>query len=387
LSPDRKNILVFIDWFLPGFRAGGPIRSCANLIAQLGHEFNFYIVTRNTDYCETTPYQDITFNEWTDGPLNSRIIYLSEDRINRKTFTELIHQLPFDCVYLNSFFSYSFTLLPLQILRKTKNTRVILAPRGMLAPGAMKIKGIKKQVFIKVSRLFNLYGQVEFQATSEEEVNHIRQYFPQQKIHFAPALHAPINTKDVGLCYKNENELNIICIARIAPEKNVHFALESLKSNKDSGLKIKFTLVGPVYDEAYFEQLKNIIEQLPDNCRVELAGAIPNHELSGLMQQHHLFYLPTLGENFGHSILEAFCNGLPVLISDKTPWRNLEEQGIGFDLSLQHPERFTETIVRLAGMNSSDFEQMHRKVLQFGKQILANQENVNLNRNMFEHGD
>ena len=46
---EKKKILVFIDWYLPGFRAGGPIRSCANLISHLSDEFDFNIVTTDTD--------------------------------------------------------------------------------------------------------------------------------------------------------------------------------------------------------------------------------------------------------------------------------------------------------------------------------------------------
>jgi len=30
-SKDKKKILVFIDWYLPGYKAGGPVRSMANI--------------------------------------------------------------------------------------------------------------------------------------------------------------------------------------------------------------------------------------------------------------------------------------------------------------------------------------------------------------------
>ena len=47
-----------------------------------------------------------------------------------------------------------------------------------------------------------------------------------------------------------------------------------------------------------------------------------------------MFVLPTKTENFGHAIYESMACGLPVLISDKTPWHNLEKNKAGFDLSL-----------------------------------------------------
>ena len=52
----KKKILIFIDWYLPGYKAGGPIQSVANLVANLKEEFEFSIVTRDTDYCEKLPY-------------------------------------------------------------------------------------------------------------------------------------------------------------------------------------------------------------------------------------------------------------------------------------------------------------------------------------------
>ncbi|MBI9061941.1 MAG: hypothetical protein JEZ14_08115 [Marinilabiliaceae bacterium] len=46
----KKKILIFIDWFLPGYKAGGPVRSMANMVEYLMEEYDFFIVTRNTDY-------------------------------------------------------------------------------------------------------------------------------------------------------------------------------------------------------------------------------------------------------------------------------------------------------------------------------------------------
>ena len=40
----KKKILVFVDWYLPGFKAGGPIRSCANLISHFSNEYDFFVL-------------------------------------------------------------------------------------------------------------------------------------------------------------------------------------------------------------------------------------------------------------------------------------------------------------------------------------------------------
>ena len=37
----KLNILIFADYYLPGFKAGGPIKTLSNLVDQLGDEFHF----------------------------------------------------------------------------------------------------------------------------------------------------------------------------------------------------------------------------------------------------------------------------------------------------------------------------------------------------------
>ena len=53
---DRPKVLVFIDWYLPGYKAGGPVRSLANLVDHLRGRVDFHIVTRNTEYTESTSH-------------------------------------------------------------------------------------------------------------------------------------------------------------------------------------------------------------------------------------------------------------------------------------------------------------------------------------------
>ena len=55
----RKKILITIDWFLPGTKSGGPVRSYANMMEHLSSYHDFYIITRDTDYCSDEVYKDV----------------------------------------------------------------------------------------------------------------------------------------------------------------------------------------------------------------------------------------------------------------------------------------------------------------------------------------
>jgi glycosyltransferase involved in cell wall biosynthesis len=40
--------------------------------------------------------------------------------------------------------------------------------------------------------------------------------------------------------------------------------------------------------------------------------------------------MPTTHENFGHAIIESWGFGRPVLLSDNTPWKELQKEGLGY---------------------------------------------------------
>ena len=84
---------------------------------------------------------------------------------------------------------------------------------------------------------------------------------------------------------------------------------------------------------------------------------MPHEQLLQEMAQHDLFLLPTLGENFGHAIVEALHAGCPVLISDKTPWRNLESKCAGWELPAEEAGCFRDVVQRCIDMD----EQEHRR--------------------------
>src|SRR4051812_27875022 len=48
----RKAVMLFIDWFVPAYKAGGPIRSIANMVRNMSDEYAFYVVCGAKDLGE-----------------------------------------------------------------------------------------------------------------------------------------------------------------------------------------------------------------------------------------------------------------------------------------------------------------------------------------------
>lgn len=342
----KKTILLFIDWYLPGYKAGGPIQSCANLVAHLQDDFNFKIVTRDTDYCETNPYEGIESNTWITINAHVQVYYFSAGSLNKKNIYNLIESTTYDWVYLNGVFSYFFTIVPLFYFRKKKDAKIIVAARGMLAKGALAIKNKKKQLFLQFANLLKLFKQVVFHATSEAEGQDIIAVFgAKSNIKIAGNLSKKIAFETFEPKEKEAGKLKLINVARVAPEKNLKFALELLKQCKSP---IQFDFYGPVYEDAYFNACKTIIEQFPSHITANYKGVLPNAEVYNTLKNYDAMFMPTLGENFGHIILESLMASCPVIISDQTPWQHLEDEKAGWAIPLSDSQKFIQVLEHLA---------------------------------------
>ena len=56
----KKTILVFIDWYRPGYRSGGTVTSFGNFVDKMEEHFIFKIVTRDSDYLDNAVYDNNT---------------------------------------------------------------------------------------------------------------------------------------------------------------------------------------------------------------------------------------------------------------------------------------------------------------------------------------
>ena len=367
---EKKKILIFIDWFLPGYKAGGPIRSVANIVEHLSENFIFKIVTTDTDYQENTPYSNIKSNEWTLYN-NTSVYYFSKNNLTKQNLKQLIKETDFDIAYINGIYSFYFSILPLFILRKSEK-KIIIASRGMLSKHAFSSKNIKKIIFLKLTKLLNLYKNVTFQATDKKEAGDIEGIIKKYKaIITIPNLPKKINYLKNQLKNKESGVLNLVSIARISTEKNTLFALQILQQFKYKG-KIEFDLYGSVYNENYWQNCKEIIKNLPENISVNYKNSIESSKVHETFSKYHFSFMPSKGENFGHSILESFSAGCPVITSNKTPWQNLEQKKIGRDISLDKPGIFSRVIQECIDMSEEEYNMLSKNAFAFAKNITEN---------------
>jgi glycosyltransferase involved in cell wall biosynthesis len=366
----KKKILIVIDWFLPGYKAGGPIQSCANIAFALKDSYSIYILTADTDHGDTIPYPDIQSNQWTSNidPL-IHVYYAKKTTLSYKQLAKEIENTQADYIYLNHLFSPYFVLLPLWLkyTGKTKSN-VVVCPRGALYDSALSVKKYKKIPFLFLFKLLGIHKRVLFHATNKREKEAILNYFPGSEVVIANNL-PKINQPAYVSCAKVTGTIKCVFIARIVPIKNLLFLLNVLEKMK---AKIELSIIGPIEDQAYWDECKKKITQLPDNISVENLGTKQNSQLTAILQQHHLFILPTTGENFGHAIFEAISVGRPVLISDQTPWLQLNKEKAGWDLPLSEPNSFVAAIETAAAWDQQQFDEYARGAWQYAHNFITN---------------
>ena len=386
---DKMTILVFVGSYLPGFKGGGPIRSVANLVDLLGDEFDFKIITYDHDHGVNEPYAGITPDTWCMVG-KAEVYYASNASLRFLALSRLIKSIDHDVLYLNSFFSLEFSIKPLLLrhMRLIPNVGIIVAPRGEFSPGALMLKRLKKRLYLTFVRAFGLYSNILWQASSTFEETDTKNIFKKITSLIAnPIIVAPDlvsyqydNSNNTTIRAKRSEALEVVFVSRISPKKNLDGALSMLKGIQGD---ITFNIFGPAEDQLYWQKCQNICNTLNTNIRVVFHGEVDHARVHDIFGANHLFFFPTHGENFGHVILEALMAGCPVLLSDQTPWRNLDSLGIGWDLPLDRPDKFRTVLKHCVDMDNDEFTRISRRAEDYGKSSLDDPATLEENRHLF----
>jgi glycosyltransferase involved in cell wall biosynthesis len=383
----RPIILTLVGTYFPGYKGGGPVRSIANLVDHLSDEFDFWIVTRDRDLGDASPYPHVQGNQW-QRVGKAMVRYLPPENRTIAAMARLINDSQHDVMYLNSFFEPTFTIKPLLARRLgwLPNRPVIIAPRGEFSPGAIKIKSLKKRTYIQIAKLFRLYDNVTWQASSDYESRDIVAVMNPSPtaIHVATNLPGRLDSNerlDASVQPKAADaDVKIVFLSRISPKKNLDYALRILSRVKAS---VVFDIFGPAEDAAYWKQCVQLIKQLPDNVSVNYFGSVPSDQVASIIGRYDLLLFPTRGENYGHVIAEALSVGTPVLLSDQTPWRNLEADRMGWDVSLGDADRFVGVIAELSAMPQKERDDRRVHIKRQTAHRLTDQRIFLANRELF----
>jgi glycosyltransferase involved in cell wall biosynthesis len=346
--PTPKTIFITIDWFLPAYKAGGPVQSIDNMLEVFEHDYlRFRIFCSDTDL-NGEPLTGIERDTWVDYYRNTKVWYASAKSRKIGALKKIYRQTNADVLFVNGIYSWWFSIAPLLFCSAK---RKIVSVRGMLHPGALSVKSTKKKIFLQGYKLARLHKSCIFHASTDAEAGYIKSIFgPRCRVQVAENFPRSFSALAPG---KATGTIILISVALISSMKNHLLVLQALQHCKS---QVQYRIYGPVKDAAYWQQCLQLIQSLPPNIEVLYHGDISSSIMvAAALYNAHVFILPSKSENFGHAIYEAFTAGKPVITSNHTPWNNLFRSRAGINVDTASTAALTTAIDFFAEMDEGEF--------------------------------
>jgi glycosyltransferase involved in cell wall biosynthesis len=347
------RVLAATEYFLPGFRAGGPVRTLSNLAQLLAGRVEFAFITRDHDAFQAEPYPGIETDRWT-GHAGFPVWYASRAGMRSRALRAAVCAHEHDVLYLNSLWSeFSRKLLVLRRRGRLPARPVVLAPRGELFPGALRVRTGRKLAWLAFARASGLLRGVLWEAPTEEEAALIRRHVgADARVAVAPNPAATGSGHDFPRPPKQPGELRALYLSRVSESKNLLEALHALAGVPG---RVTFDIYGTIEREEYWQRCRRAMDALPANVRAAYRGPVSPDRVEETLAGYHLFFVPTRGENFGHAIVEALTAGCPVLIGDQTPWRQLSRACAGWEVPSEDVAAMRRALAQAIAMDGAEW--------------------------------
>ncbi len=326
--------------FYPAIFYGGPISSTWDLSKKLGEKnIEVYVSTTNAD--GNKRIKDIDTKEHIKQAENVFVRYYHEQLINIFSFSFLFGIFSdikkSDVVYIQYLFHYTvlFSLLFSVFLGK----KIILCPRGSFSSFTLSNKRswLKRLwLFLFISPLKN---KIIWQASSYLEKEDILFYFPKVDVKIIPdgidvdsfSNSNKMDKKELLKKYTNKDFKNVsdvvFSMGRLHKIKRFDILINAFELYLDENKDAKLLIAGA--DDGVRNALENQIKELKLEDSVFMIGLVNFSQKKELLSNCSFFSLSSDFESFGIVVSEALACGVPVVVSDKTSWKNIERNNCG----------------------------------------------------------
>ncbi len=209
-----------------------------------------------------------------------------------------------------------------EFVRRGTRCKLVISPRGCLAPWALNRSRWKKCVSRMLGQYANLFRADMLHATCEKEYREIRAFGLKQPVLILP------NGVDLPpeIPRTSGERRKLLFLGRLHPVKGIENLLAAWRALAEDHPDWELHIVGPG-EPAYTAGLKVRAARLPRvEFHGEARGDMRNAEYSGA----DLYVLPSYTENFGMTVAEALSCKTPVVTTDGTPWTELPAHHAGW---------------------------------------------------------
>jgi glycosyltransferase involved in cell wall biosynthesis len=149
--------------------------------------------------------------------------------------------------------------------------------------------------------------------------------------------------------------------------KNLDLAIDLVSKVDGATLDI----YGPIGQQHYWNGCLKQIESSSRPTAFRYCGSVVPKDVLQTFSQYDLLLHPSQNESFGYVILEALAAGCPVLISDRTPWRDIFQARVGMEVSLSNPFGFHEALLHMRDLAEPEHAKMRERARVFANKYVA----------------
>ena len=333
------RICLVSSSFYPATFYGGPISATWDLSKKLAEKgIEVYVSTTNANGSKKL---DVECNKYLKKEENVFVKYYNEQITNKFSLSFLFgiwsDIKKSDIVYIQYLFHYTvlFSLL-FSVFQKKK---IVVCPRGSFSVFTLN----NKLPFIKLLWLNFLIkpmiNKIIWQASSYLEERDILNKFPNADVEiindgidyesFQNSILVSRNellNKFTGITFDDVSNI-FFSMGRLHKIKGFDVLIDAFNLFLEKDKYAKLIIAGG--DDGVGKKLENQIKKLNLSSSVFLIGAVNFEDKKLLLNNCDYFTLASEFESFGIVIAEALSCGKPVVVSNKTPWKDIQINNCG----------------------------------------------------------
>jgi glycosyltransferase involved in cell wall biosynthesis len=301
------RILHVVPTYLPATRYGGPIHSVHGLAraqAALGHAVS--VATTSVDGPTDSPVEHAQAVAL-DGV---DVHYFRSRRLRRLYYAPAMRAFfrrelkRFDVVHLHSVFLWPTNVAARECVRA--QVPYVLAPRGMLVQRLINARsGLLKRAWLGLIERYTLKHAALFHATSTDEIKEAEALGVTvrnpQVLGNGVWLDAPLETTA-------EAASKLVFLGRLSWKKRIDWLIDALPDG------VTLQIIGND-DEGLTPALTERAHAAGMGDRVRFSGALHGEAKLAALATARALVLPSIQENFGNVVLEAWAQRTPVVVS------------------------------------------------------------------------
>ncbi|TIL62940.1 MAG: glycosyltransferase [Mesorhizobium sp.] len=298
-------------------RSGGGLYNSVRRSAQTLQAFNNDVSVMG--YADRYTAQDIT--SWLPiVPLSARYCGISAIKY-APSIGKALGKTHFDVVHQHGI--WHTTSAQVLAWRRRTGGKVMISPRGMLDPWALRNSRWKKKSVEFLFEGSNLQGASCIHALNRSEAQAIRSYGLANPIAIIPnGIDLPDWQRGdarSAVCWRADGRRVLLFLGRLHPKKGIEELIEAWSILRSDGVSVvdSWRLVFAGWDDGGHEQrLRELVKKKGLQHDVLFLGPLYDERKDLALRQADAFILPSYSEGLPMSVLEAWAYRLPVFMTD-----------------------------------------------------------------------